>query len=163
MLSYNCNGQNQTDPECLKAVSECVICSSRFDSNCAALSQSASASVCTNIGENQACFTHVKNGTVTRGCLLDGPMFKSDCQNSEICELCKGDSCNRKPVETKTCYKCDSTDDLNCRENVNSSMSGTCAMSVQNSGCYRYDIGGKSTKQHRLKVVRRESAQYRFI
>lgn len=85
----------------------------------------------------------MKNGIVTRGCSLDEPMFKSDCENRKICELCNGDSCNVKPVETISCYKCDSTDDLNCRANVNSSMSGTCTLSVQNSGCYRHEIGGK--------------------
>lgn len=127
---------------------ECIVCSSEIDSNCIDLHQKPMTSVCINSNNDQqknACFTHVnRNGTVTRGCLFDEQKFENECKNGkdDDCTICQRDNCNNRPIETTTCYTCSSENDPNCRENLNNSMRTTCALSVENFGCYRFDDGG---------------------
>lgn len=150
MSTYNCNRTNETDINCYPNLTknhECFICSSETDLNCIDLHHKPVTSVCINNDQQQekssACFTHIDtNGTVTRGCLFDEQKFKNDCKDGQICTICESDNCNNRSIETNTCYKCNSENDLNCRDNLNNSMSATCALSIENSGCYRSDDGG---------------------
>ena len=59
--------------------------------------------------------THVfKDGTISRGCvagLSDDQL--SECENGNICKICKGNMCNNKQ-SFQTCFACNSQNDPNC-------------------------------------------------
>lgn len=124
----------------------CVKCTSATDPNCVDLQSSSPATLCGQIssGYTDSCYVHVANGLVRRGCLSEQlPEIEADCKNSDTCELCSGDSCNTKVVESETCYECDSELDENCRTQLNTTMAITCPLSVSKMGCYRFGDGGK--------------------
>lgn len=122
-----------------RAVTECFICNSQQNEACISKPNSLGGTKCKT--ENDICFTHVKNKIVFRGCLNDSiaagsENLKEDCKDKDICEVCDGTNCNRKPIENESCIACSSTSDVNCRENANATMQVTCDIAVRTMGCY---------------------------
>lgn len=124
----------------------CVKCNSLSDPDCATRADQRTAERCELIsnGQTDACYVHVRNGTVERGCLSERfELEQSDCAEWATdgrCALCTdGDGCNRRAVEPERCLECDSEVDANCAAGGVTDLRQTvCPLSAAPMGCYRF-------------------------
>lgn len=62
--------------------------------------------MCNDDGSPEKCYTHVKDGKVTRGCYsLRGDLAAECAGNTSNCQVCASDMCNGKSIKT-FCYFC---------------------------------------------------------
>lgn len=129
---------------------QCIKCTSELNLNCISLATEIVGDQCQS--DNDACFTHIRNNIVTRGCLKEVPSVEEDCKNKDLCNICNGENCNSEPVETETCYECDSEINTNCTELLDATMSKVCPLALAKMGCYRYDDGGKFSNLNSINL-----------
>lgn len=139
---------------------ECRVCDSNVDGpNCIRYAYAMASKPCRVY--NDECYVHVDQDQVIRGCLSDQTIdtdiikFREKCApNSEWCEICAEDNCNRRRVDGEFCLACDSSDDPNCRLNANYTMRSQCPLSLNPAGCFRFeDYGGRLVKRGCLTSV----------
>lgn len=123
----------------------CRTCSSAQSDNCIRSPQAFAAQQCRHYDDQ--CVTHVRNNTVTRGCLrqVTDELARDECAgpgDTEHCTRCErsdGAACNAAVVDGEFCLTCDSATDPNCRSNLNHTMRTQCPLSAQPRGCFRLD------------------------
>lgn len=126
----------------------CVKCDSLTDPTCALVTDQHTATSCGLIahGHVDACYTHVIDGVLRRGCLSERHAIEEDCSTrGNVCELCTGGNCNRRSVEVESCIQCDAELDPNCRGRLlaNSTLKTDCPLSLHQLGCFHFDDGGE--------------------
>lgn len=133
----------------------CVKCTPDENSNCNVIDETATATECaqTAVGYKDMCYTLQKGGVSHRGCLYEAPNeIFVECENpfSEACVTCNQTNCNRIPIVNEDlelnpfhqvvredfCYKCDSSVDPNCINQLNNSMIEKCDSTGEGLGCY---------------------------
>lgn len=125
------------------AFQQCHVCSSTESVNCIRVPDVFPVVTCHNYLDE--CFTHVRDDTVVRGCASqsNSSVIDTDCQvngvNSDYCERCKTERCNKRTVNGEFCLTCDSSTDSNCRNNTTVEMRTQCALAVRPMGCYRLE------------------------
>ncbi|XP_055685046.1 uncharacterized protein LOC129791120 [Lutzomyia longipalpis] len=127
----NCNWEQVAQP------SQCVVCSSAIDSNCALLGTVPSLEECpTGSHDKRGCFLMYTNNVVSRGCVgsLDSNSLDI-CKAGEDCKICLEDGCNRK-VNFQTCYTCNSNEDQECIMSQSNEDAVTCSSYTDN--CITY-------------------------
>lgn len=146
---------------------ECYTCDAATDSRCSVgqIGTAAQLQSCPPPATNQfeACYTyrHPRNGTVSRGCLLDAtPAILGTCTGdpSNDCVLCMEDGCNEHNAEMEVCIECDSAVDASCGRLSNGTQQEqlvldgvACPLSDNGQvGCYRYELNG-------MRMVYREA------
>lgn len=62
----------------------------------------------------------LSDDSVERGCTLDASADGNPnwCKDIENCNECKGHGCNNENVQFSYCLRCDSTDDVECKNLV---------------------------------------------
>jgi hypothetical protein len=126
----NCNHESVIQPPKLK----CIKCDSSED--CLWNFDEASAESCESdvyFHEEETCFTFtVSNEKIIRGCTLDSNLCKIN-----NCTYCNGDGCNNQGFVTQTCYKCSSSVDKKCSDELNNVEKISCdEVKFEDRGCY---------------------------
>lgn len=139
------DGCNNAKPIIQDNPLKCIKCDSSIDPTCS-IDASKLPESCDTIanGQTDACFVHVRNGTVARGCLSENFGLEEDCRRVDgaHCSLCTTDGCNQKAIESERCVRCDSESDVNCIRAEGFPASGTsveCPLSANVLGCYRFE------------------------
>lgn len=125
------------------AFQRCRVCNSEKDGpNCVRYGYAMRSKTCTSYDDE--CYVHVHDDIVIRGCVgeqtidTDAMKFREKCKpDSDLCEICKDDNCNRKMIDGEFCLVCDSSNDPDCRLNPNSTMHKQCPLAMSPMGCYR--------------------------
>lgn len=141
------------------AFQQCHVCNSTDSVNCIRAPSIFPVTICSNYLDD--CFTHVRNDTVARGCVLqsDSEVIAQDCQNkvnTDYCDRCRDGKCNDHTVEGEFCVTCDSNIDPNCRTNLTLAMRTQCTLAVRPMGCYRFEDDGDLVKRGCVSDVRRD-------
>lgn len=143
-------GCNDDHPVIISDVS-CIKCTSTNNIDCISVENNIEATRCAPfaVGYINYCFTHLGNGTVSRGCILENTQLHEDCNSwhSISCQECLGNNCNNSPVERENCIECNSKQDSNCTNKIADYMHKECPLSFKKFGCYRSSVGvnGKYT------------------
>lgn len=126
---------------------QCINCNSKTSDKCASKPNHAHYKVCNDYMDE--CYTHVKDGLLSRSCTGDSIIPKpEDClSNSNHCELCSGDTCNEVIFESESCYECDSSINPSCNSSDLFTYTVSCPITTaEGEGCYHYI--DKNTTQH---------------
>lgn len=140
------SGCNTAQPIIQDNPLQCIKCNSLTDPECVAPAAGTPAQECELIANGQvdACFVHVRNDTVERGCLSERFALElSDCtgegSGTERCELCReAGGCNRRPLKAEVCVVCDSERDGRCRDGRDELDQAVCELSAKPMGCFRF-------------------------
>ncbi|XP_055308420.1 uncharacterized protein LOC129572482 [Sitodiplosis mosellana] len=121
----------------------CIDSSSETDENCLDCKGGVinmKTSQCANYLSQ--CYTHVKNGIVTRGCTDSFEDTPENCASDpEHCLLCSKFLCNQEAVHRDICMSCDSDTNPNCRLTSNitgESLFTENSLSIINKGCFHF-------------------------
>lgn len=146
--SSNCNGHtlNSNASISLKALTECMHCDSKTDSNCIKDLTGSHSKVCKNTDDQ--CFTHIEKFTIARGCLSDkNKDFLQTCQkDGGKCSLCNEKNCNNDNFSLETCIACDSTNDEQCLQHLDSYRGKICNTIDSNDtlGCFLSTVSSRN-------------------
>lgn len=136
----------------------CHVCNSTQSVNCIRVPSIFPVATCRNYLDE--CFTHVRNNSVARGCVLqsNSETIDLDCRGKKVktdyCDRCKNGRCNDRTVEGEFCLTCDSDVNANCRTNLSYQMRTQCTLAVRPLGCYRFEDEGDVVKRGCLSDVR---------
>uniref|UniRef100_A0A1A9ZDB5 DUF753 domain-containing protein n=1 Tax=Glossina pallidipes TaxID=7398 RepID=A0A1A9ZDB5_GLOPL len=138
--SNGCNSRSYKRPQVLK----CIQCEgSKENTECFNLQDPNLAADCSKkelvYTDEDACYTHLKNNFVKRGCLYEHMTNEGECKEENGCEKCSGvDGCNHKEITFKfTCVVCRSDTNTKCQNNAKNLKGTSCRTDAGwSKGCF---------------------------